>query len=108
LREIAKPDFISDYEKARICYQKDMLAFTHDLSEISHIKTYPTDANFVLVNLPGCVDGFEIVARMLAEHGVYIRTMEDKIGLDHTFFRIAGRTAAENEKIIAALTACTI
>lgn len=107
LREIAKPDFISEYEKARLRYQNDMILFTSALNKIPQIKTYPTDANFVLVNLPGCKDGFEIVARMLAEYGVYVRTMEDKLGLDHTFLRIAGRTAAENEKIIAALIACT-
>lgn len=107
LREIAKPDFISEYEMARLKYLNDMALFASALSKIPKIKTYPTDANFVLVNIPGCKDGFEIVARMLAEHGVYVRTMEDKLGLDHTFLRIAGRTSAENEKIINALVACT-
>ena len=107
LREISKSDFVSMYENVRIKYNSEMEIFAKNMSSIRGVRIYPTDANFVLVELPGCNDGFSVVAKMLAEYGVYVRTMEDKIGLDHTFLRVAGRTAIENEKIIAALTACT-
>ncbi|MEN9916930.1 MAG: hypothetical protein RLY40_862 [Pseudomonadota bacterium] len=107
LREISKPDFYQAYEQARLRYQKDMSDFTAAVNCIKTLRAYPTDANFILVKLLDCNDGFSIVARMLIEHGIYVRTMEDKIGLDHTFLRIAGRTPEENEKIIAAISACT-
>lgn len=107
LREISKPDFAVAYEEARKRYNKDMFEFTVSLNNIENINTFPTDANFVLIRIPNCSDGFHVVATMLAEHGVYVRTMEDKIGLDHSYLRIAGRTAIENEKIIFALSACT-
>jgi histidinol-phosphate/aromatic aminotransferase/cobyric acid decarboxylase-like protein len=106
LREISKSDFALSYESARLRYHKDMLDFKQALKKLKNIKAYPTDANFVLLRLTNCDDGFEVVARMLVEHGVYVRTMEDKIGLDHTYLRVAIRTSDENEKIIAALSAC--
>ena len=40
---------------------------------------------------------------ILVEDGLYIRSMEDKIGLNSSYFRVACRSKKENEKIFEVL-----
>ena len=103
LRMMAKPTFRINYENAREKFIKDANDFKKQLLNVRDVKLYPTDANFVLIEVTGSKDGFQIVAELLVKHGVYVRTMEDKIGLNDKFIRVAIRSAEENEKILTAL-----
>ncbi len=62
------------------------------------IEVLPGDANFLMLSgVPGLYD------RLLKEYGILIRSCANYRGLDEGDCRIAVRTRAENEQLIAAL-----
>ncbi|EOI4041091.1 histidinol-phosphate aminotransferase family protein, partial [Campylobacter jejuni] len=43
------------------------------------------------------------VAKMLIKYGIYMRTCNDKIGLEGEFIRIASRTLEENDMVLKSI-----
>ncbi|NEQ82655.1 MAG: histidinol-phosphate aminotransferase family protein [Moorea sp. SIO2I5] len=93
-------DFQKMYEKARIKYIYKTKILINKLSQIDVIKAYPSQANFVLIELLEGSTAFDCFNKLLLKHGVYTRNCSDKIGLPGEFIRIASRTKKENKKII--------
>lgn len=98
-----RQDFLEEYEKVRKKYITESQLFINELSQIPHIKAYPTKANFVLVEIINGMTSLELTGRLLVHFGIYIRDCSDKIGLKGKFIRIASRNKEENELIIKAL-----
>jgi len=97
--------FINEYEKCRIKFLKEFNYFYDQLLKISEIKVYPSKTNFFLIDLK-TKKAFDFFCWMLIEKGIYIRSMDDKIGkgiLTDTFVRIAGKTEEENNYIIQSI-----
>lgn len=97
------PEFQSQYELVRRQYIIETQKFYKDLLKLPSIKVYPTKANFVLIELLNGMTSFEFVSKLLVDYGIYVRTCDDKIGLDGQFLRIGSRTKGENERIVKAL-----
>lgn len=95
--------FLNDYEIVRKKYIKETSAFFKKLDTINRIKIYPSKANFVLIELINEKSSDNIVSDLLINHGVYVRTCSDKIGLDGNFIRLASRTFDHNEIIYDSL-----
>ncbi len=98
--------FISEYEKTRIRFLKEFNEFYTKLSHIKDIQVYPSKTNFFLIDLK-TKKSFDFVCWMLIEKGIYVRSMDDKIGMgidSDTFVRIAGKTQEENLYIVESLT----
>lgn len=93
-------DFLEAYEKVRVKYIKETQEFIKQLKKIDKIKVYPSKANFALIEILNGDTSDDFVFKMLINHGVYLRTCSDKIGLDGEFVRLASRTKAENKYII--------
>ena len=71
---------------------------------MDNLKVFPSDANFFLLQMQNDVkNGYEFIMNLLVNTGLYLRSMEDKIGLDASFIRVACRSREENAKIIAIL-----
>ncbi len=71
------------------------------LSNISGLHPYPSAANFLLVRSDrSCI---EIQANLLRQHQISIRDCVSFDELGDGFFRVAVRTIAENDRLIAAL-----
>lgn len=88
-------DFRIAYKEARFKYLCARTQFHADLQIIDKLKVYDSEGNFFLIELsPECSEN--IVYEMLIDSGVYVRTMEDKIGLTKDFIRVACRTPSEN------------
>jgi histidinol-phosphate/aromatic aminotransferase/cobyric acid decarboxylase-like protein len=97
--------FINEYEKCRIKFLKEFNSFYDQLSKIPEIKVYPSKTNFFLIDLK-TKKAFDFFCWMLIEKGIYIRSMDDKLGkgiLTDTFVRIAGKTEEENKYIIQSI-----
>jgi threonine-phosphate decarboxylase len=60
-------------------------------------------ANFVLVELPEPLHSAPVTARLAREHGVLVRDCTSYAGLAGEWIRIAIRTRAESERVVAAL-----
>ncbi|MEO9872934.1 pyridoxal phosphate-dependent aminotransferase [Ekhidna sp.] len=96
-------NFQLEYDEVRRRYIRDTQKFYQDLLVLPGIKVYPTKANFVLIELLNGMSSFEFVSKLLIEYGIYVRTCDDKIGLEGQFLRIGSRTFEENEQIVSSL-----
>jgi len=99
-RLYTRADFTYDYEKIRVKYIIGTMEFIKSLEKIQAIKVYPSKANFILIELPDSVSSIEFVSFLLIRYGIYVRTCNDKIGLDGEFIRLASRTKSENDYIL--------
>ena len=102
-RLYTRADFAYNYESTRIKYILETIDFMKDLKNIDGLTVYPSHANFAMVELPANCPTVDFVSAMLIRHGVYLRNCDDKIGLEGNFIRVASRTKAENNHIIAGL-----
>ena len=99
----SRSDFLKKYEIVRRKYITEALFFISELNQIQNIKTYPTRANFVLIELMNGLTADDVSSDLICNHGVYVRNCNDKIGLEGEFIRVAARSQAENEIILNAI-----
>jgi histidinol-phosphate/aromatic aminotransferase/cobyric acid decarboxylase-like protein len=98
--------FQEDYSWARLRYISEALDFFQALGQVEHLRTFPTKANFALVELDDSVPIELVAPLMLIRYGVYVRDCRDKLGIeDGQFLRVAGRKDFENAMILDALRA---
>lgn len=102
-RLYVQKDFQKMYEQVRIKYIHKTQNFIKKLSQINGIKTYPSQANFVLVELLDGSTAFNCFNKLLLQDGIYTRNCSDKLGLQGEFIRIASRTKKENKKILKSM-----
>lgn len=100
---ITRSDFIKEYEDVRKMYIIETHNFFKELAKLPKLKVYPSKANFVLVELLDGSRSIDFVLKLLVKYGVYVRTGNDKIGLEGEFVRISARTKEENQIIIEAI-----
>jgi histidinol-phosphate/aromatic aminotransferase/cobyric acid decarboxylase-like protein len=105
LLEVMSTDvFLKNYEKARTTYLSEKKSFHNELMKIQSIKVYESDSNFFLIKVLNSVDsGFKFVMDLLLKTGLYVRSMDDKLGLDSSYIRVACRSKDENREIIKIL-----
>lgn len=99
-------DFVKEYDVVRKKYIMNTLMFLNEINTIKHIKSYPSKANFALIEIINGQTSFDMTMNLLIDYGVYVRDCSDKIGLDGQFIRVASRSFEENLKIIEALKNC--
>ena len=66
------------------------------------IKTYPSDSNMLLCQLPK-LSAAELKTHLVDEYGILIRDASNFEGLTERHFRIAVQTVGEDDKLIKAL-----
>ena len=99
-RVYVQDDFQKLYEQVRIKYINKTQKFIKHLSQIDEIKVYPSQGNFVLIELLEGSTAFDCFNKLLLANGIYTRNCSDKIGLQGEFLRIASRSKKENKKIV--------
>lgn len=101
LELMSNNDFLVNYEKARKQYLQDKKIFFKELRQVKGISVFESDSNFFLIKLINKdVSGFRFVMDLLLKTGLYVRSMDDKIGLDSSYIRVACRSKDENSRII--------
>jgi histidinol-phosphate/aromatic aminotransferase/cobyric acid decarboxylase-like protein len=89
------------YEATRRRYVRDTRSLFARLAELPGIRAFPTAANFALLELDR--SAADVCLDLLCSHGIYVRDCADKRGLGgDRYLRVASRTAAQNERIVAA------
>jgi histidinol-phosphate/aromatic aminotransferase/cobyric acid decarboxylase-like protein/phenylacetate-coenzyme A ligase PaaK-like adenylate-forming protein len=102
---LSDKSFILEYEKSRIKFLNEFDEFYSELVKIEGIDVYPSKTNFFLIDLK-TKKSFDFVCWMLIEKGIYVRSMDDKIGMgidSDTLVRIAGKTKEENVYIVESI-----
>jgi len=95
--------FQSEYEIVRKQYISETQSFFNDLKGVQNIKVYDSKANFALVELLNDISAKNLVIKLLLSDNIYLRNLDDKIGLDGEFVRVASRNKEENRYIIDCL-----
>lgn len=103
-RLYVRSDFARDYEPVRKKYIAETIEFIENLSAFKGIKVLPSKANFVLIEILGGIKSLDFVTGLLIKHGIYVRTANDKIGLQGEYIRVASRTKEENKIMIDAIS----
>jgi histidinol-phosphate/aromatic aminotransferase/cobyric acid decarboxylase-like protein/phenylacetate-coenzyme A ligase PaaK-like adenylate-forming protein len=102
---LSDKSFIVEYEKTRIKFLEEFEEFFEELNKLKGIEVYESKTNFFLIDLK-TKKSFDFMCWMLIEKGIYVRCMDDKIGMgidSDTFVRIAGKTREENSYIIQSI-----
>ena len=99
----ARRSFLNRYSDVLKSYRDCIDEFTALTDRADFVRTYPTSANFQLMQMPRCVSADVAATLMLIRHGVYVRSCSDKVGLEGEFLRVAIRTEPENRRVFAAL-----
>lgn len=81
---------------------RDRLRFVEALTAIPGMIVYPSDANFLLAEVPGALSASRL-AESLRQHGLLIRNCAAIPGLTRRTIRIAVRSSSENHRLVAAL-----
>ena len=100
----ARLTFLDEYREILNTYLGFIERFTLMTANANFLHTYPTSANFQLMQMPSGVSADVVTNLLLIRHGVYVRACGDKMGLDGEFIRVAIRTESENELVLEGLS----
>jgi threonine-phosphate decarboxylase len=88
-------------ERTHAWFRTEPPRFCQGLRKLDGLEVLPTQANFILLRLRHATA--EAAARRLREDHILVRDAGDFVGLGPSWLRVAVRTAAENERLLAAL-----
>lgn len=74
------------------------------LADFRCLTVFPSAANYLLIRLNHDVPDARELARMLVPYHIAIRVCDNYEGLDGRYFRVAVRTAEENERLLDAMS----
>jgi threonine-phosphate decarboxylase len=77
-------------------------SLAHALGKLPGVVVYPSEANFLLVELPAVLPA-SVAAESLRRQGILIRDCSSVPGLTETTVRVAVRTRAQNRRLVAGL-----
>jgi histidinol-phosphate/aromatic aminotransferase/cobyric acid decarboxylase-like protein len=74
-----------------------------ELSRLTELQVYPSQANFLLVKLAAGLSGTELRDHLLAEHRVFVRECGNKLGMTSQYLRLVVRPAADVARLVAGI-----
>ncbi len=90
-------------ERTRLLIHSERAFLFRRLSRIAGICPFPSEVNFLLIQIERHDPDADTVRRRLGKKGLLIRDASSFNGLDNCFFRIAVRIREENERLLRAL-----
>jgi len=73
------------------------------LESLTDLTIYPSEANFLYVELPRDVSGRKLRDRLLAHHGIMVRECSNKIGSSEQYLRVAVQRKEAVDLLVPAL-----
>ena len=89
-------------ERTRQLIAEERCWLALQLAELPALQVYPAAANYLLVEMTTGLPAAVLRDRLLAER-ILIRECSTFVGLDNRFFRVAVRSRADNDRLVAAL-----
>ena len=90
--------------RSRACIDEERKFLLAGLGTLPAVRVWPGAANYLLARLDGGMTAASLQEGLLPER-ILIRDCVNFHGLDGRFFRVAVRMRAENERLLAAITA---
>ena len=91
------------YHQGRKRLIDDMRYLQENLRTVPNLEVYPTGANFVLFKIKNGMDATELQAKLLEEHGMYVRDCSNKLGMDSFHIRVASQGRKNDARLVEAL-----
>lgn len=95
--------FKAEYRESFARVAEDRVYMTKRLSEVPGLKTYPSKANFLFVELPEGVPGKALRNRLLKHHGLMVRECSNKLGSSEQYLRLAVQCREAVDVLVPAL-----
>jgi len=97
---LADKSFQKQYHKAKIDYNNARDTFYQELVNAG-VEVIPSHANFFMIKTPGNPEHYFV--KLLYSYGIYTRLLNDKVGLEPGYIRIASKDRRENRQILHAI-----
>lgn len=91
-----------DYWNALIRFRAERKRFTEELSKIKEIRTIPSQANYVMIEVRDGRFSADLLKRLLINHDILIKDLSSKLE-GRGYMRIAIRSTLDNDRLIVAL-----
>lgn len=86
----------------RLCEARSNMATA--LAENPHLRVFPSQANYLMVELVGTVTSTELAERLLSERSILVKDLSAKVRRDgRQFVRLAVRSEENNEVLVKAI-----
>jgi histidinol-phosphate/aromatic aminotransferase/cobyric acid decarboxylase-like protein len=95
--------FKAEYRASFARVAEDRAYMTERLSTVSGLTIYPSQANFLFVELPDGMSGKTLRDRLLKHHGLMVRECSNKIGSTEQYLRLAVQGRAVVDVLVSAL-----
>jgi threonine-phosphate decarboxylase len=95
--------FKQEYRESFALVAEDRGYMAERLATVPGIVVYPSQANFIFVELPDGVSGRALRDRLLKYHGLLVRECSNKIGATEQQLRLAVQTTAALDTLVTAL-----
>ncbi|MDZ5459212.1 pyridoxal phosphate-dependent aminotransferase [Azohydromonas lata] len=96
-------DFHEEYRASFPKVAADRRYMQERLGEISTLVVYPSEANFILVELPAGVSGKALRNDLLQRHAIFVRECSNKVGGSEALLRLVVRKRPDVDRLVAAL-----
>ena len=93
-----------DYVAALARIKAERARYVAALSELPGIRIFPSQANYVMVELLEGNTAKDVMKRLLMHHNILIKDLSSKMG-GKQYLRLAVRDEQDNDKLVAALRA---
>lgn len=93
----------AELEHSFVRSHQDRQAFISSLKRVEQLRVFPSQANFVFVELAPGVSGKALRDSLLEQHGCFIRECSNKKGSSERYLRLAVNLPNENERLVNAL-----
>ncbi len=101
LRNVTR--FQTEYEASFARVAADRVYMTRQLASVAGLRIYPSQANFLFVELPEGISGRALRDRLLTNYGLMVRECSNKIGSSEQYLRLAVQGKAAVDTLVAAL-----
>jgi threonine-phosphate decarboxylase len=95
--------FKQEYRESFALVAKDRRYMSETLSTVPGLVVYPSQANFLFVELPDEVSGRALRDRLLKDYGLLVRECSNKIGATEQQLRLAVQRKAAVDALVPAL-----
>lgn len=93
-----------EYHAACEKIAKERNRLSRELEKVRTIKVFPSQANYLLCQFSGKYSSLEIAEKLYFKNAILVKSLNEKRGIpDGEFIRVAIRTTAENDRLVAGL-----
>ena len=93
-----------NYAEALQMLRNERKYLENELREISGIRTIPSQANYIMVEITNGMTAAELTRVLIVKHNILIKNLFSKVSIDkRQYIRLAIRNRQDNDRLLAAL-----